>query len=179
MKSESQKAILFITAGIMGLFLIPSLFGINTGFNMMGQMGMMSRMGSGMMGGGMMQGQEKNDFSSNGEKIFFRGINSKGEVIKNTHGMEGVGCAMCHGADAKGTKMMMMDVPDISWNNLTDPRGHIHKDGRKHPPYTNESFKTCVLAGIDPAGNQLSAMMPRWEMSKEDIDDLVGYLKTK
>jgi hypothetical protein len=74
---------------------------------------------------------------------------------------------------------MMMDVPDIRWNNLTDPKGHIHKDGRRHPAYTEESFKTCVLAGIDPGGNQLSTMMPRWEMSKEDIDDLIGYLKTK
>lgn len=178
MKSDLQKGLLFITAGIMGLLLIPNLFGSNRGFNMMGRMGMMNRMGSGMMGGGMMQGQEKTDFSSNGERIFFRGVNSKGEIIKNTHGMQGVGCAMCHGTDARGSKMMM-DVPDIRWSTLINPEGHVHSSGRRHPPYTEESFKTCVLAGIDPAGNQLSTMMPRWEMSKEDIDDLVDYLKTK
>jgi cytochrome c oxidase subunit 2 len=138
----------------------------------------MNRMGSGMMGGGMMQGQGKTDFSSNGERIFYRGVNSKGEIIKNTHGMEGIGCAMCHGADAKGSKMMM-DVPDIRWSTLINPEGHIHTSGRRHPAYTEESFKTCVIAGIDPAGNQFSTMMPRWEMSKEDIDDLINYLKTK
>ncbi|MEK6682503.1 MAG: cytochrome c [Nitrospirota bacterium] len=178
MKSDLQKGLLFITAGIMGLFLTSYLFGSNRGFNMMGRMGMMRGMGSGMMGGGMMQGQEKTVFSSNGEKIFFKGINSKGEIIKNTHGMQGVGCAMCHGADARGSKMMM-DVPDIRWSSLINPEGHVHSSGRRHPPYTEESFKTCVIAGIDPAGNQLSTMMPKWEMSKEDLEDLISYLKTK
>ena len=92
--------------------------------------------------------------------------------------MQGVGCAMCHGADARGTKMMM-EAPDIRWSTLMNPEGHVHVSGRRHPPYTEESFKTCVLAGIDPGGNQLSTMMPKWEMSKEDIDDLINYLKTK
>lgn len=177
MKSDLRNGLLFITAGIIGLLLIPYLYGINRGFSMMGQMGMMRGMGSKMMGG-MMQGQEKTDFSSNGERVFFKGVNSKGEVIKNSHGMQGAGCAMCHGADAKGTKMMM-EAPDIRWSTLINLEGHVHTSGRRHPAYTKESFKTTVLAGIDPAGNQLSTMMPKWEIPKEDLDDLISYLKTK
>ena len=71
------------------------------------------------MMGGMMQDMMRNmenidkktRFSSNGERIFYSGINSKGEAINNSHGMQGVGCAMCHGADGKGMRMMMIDVP--------------------------------------------------------------------
>lgn len=185
MKSDLQKGLLFITAGIMGLLLIPNLFGSSRGFSMMGRMGMMNRMGSGMMEG-MMQNMnnigeidKKTDFSSNGERIFYRGINSKGEAIRNTHGMQGVGCAMCHGADARGSKMMMMEVPDIRWSTLTNPEAIVHSSNRKHPPYTEETFKTTLFAGVDPGGNQLSTMMPKWEISKGDIDDLISYLKTK
>lgn len=142
-------------------------------------------MGNGMMGRGMMEDMMRNmeeigkktSFSSNGERIFYTGINSEGKVIKNNHGMQGAGCAMCHGVDARGMRMMMMDVPGIRWDILIDPKGHVHPDGRRHPPFTEESFKVCVLLGIDPSGNQLSTMMPRWQISKEDLDYLIGYLK--
>jgi cytochrome c oxidase subunit 2 len=153
-------------------------------------MGMMGRMmmdsgtmrGRGMMGD-MMNNMEKVDrkieFSSNGERIFYTGINSRGKAIKNSHGMQGVGCAMCHGADSQGIRMMMMDIPPLTWGYLTDPDGHTHPGGRRHPPYTEPSFNVCVLAGIDPAGNALNAMMPRWEMESGDLADLTEYLKTE
>lgn len=185
MKSNLLWVLLIFSAGIVGLlFLIHYFFDSNVGQDMMRRIGMM---GSGMMGGGQNQCDRMMGnpavasdmrFSSNGERIFHTGVNSKGEVIKNTHGMQGVGCAMCHGADAKGTKMMM-EAPDIRWSTLIYPEGHIHSSGRRHPPYTDQSFRTCVLAGIDPAGNQLSTMMPKWEISKEDLDDLISYLKTR
>jgi hypothetical protein len=144
-------------------------------------------MGGMRMGGGMMQDMMRNKksidkktrFSSNGERIFYSGINSKGEPVNNSHSMQGGGCAMCHGADAKGMRMMMMDAPSLKWDSLTDSKGHTHPSGRKHPPFTEPSFKICVLAGFDSGGNQLSTMMPRWEMSNEDLDDLIDYLKTK
>jgi mono/diheme cytochrome c family protein len=174
-----------IMAGIIGVVVVRlffmSSFGGGMGPGMMGGM-----MGSGMMGGmmedmmkNMKETNRKTEFSSNGERIFYTGINSKGEAIKNSHGMQGVGCAMCHGEDGKGMRMMMMDVPALRWDVLTAPEGHTHSNGRKHPAYTEPSFKTCVLAGFDPGGNQLSTMMPRWEMSNEDLDDLIVYLKTK
>ncbi len=140
-----------------------------------GRMGMGQGMG-GMMHG--MMGDKKTEFSSNGERIFFTGVNSKGESIKNSHDMDGVGCSMCHGSDAQGTRMMT-DVPSLSWKYLTDPEGHVHPTGRRHPPFTESSFKSCVLAGIDPAGNELNSMMPTWQMSNEDLDNLIEYLKTK
>lgn len=170
---------------ITGLFsLLSFVFAVSPSAGM-GKHGMM---GGGMMkGGGMMGGMMKNmdeiekktAFSSDGERIFFRGVNSRGEFIKNSHGMEGVGCAMCHGANAGGMRMMMMDVPPLKWSSLTDPKGHTHPNGRSHPAFTESSFKACVIAGMDPAGNELSTMMPRWEMTDEDLDSLIEYLKTR
>lgn len=167
--------------GMMGIMMNG---GMMQGQGMMGEGGMMG--GRGMMGGmmgDMMKNMEeinkKTEFSSNGERIFYTGTNSKGDAIKNSHGMQGVGCAMCHGVDAKGMRMMMMDIPALSWDTLTDPEGHTHPNGRKHPPFTEPSFKTCVLAGFDPGGNSLSTMMPKWEISMGDLDDLIGYLKTR
>src|SRR4030067_2520447 len=139
-----------------------------------GRMGM----GGGMRGmGGMMHGmrgemrrnmdesERKTEFSSPGEKRFYRGIGSRGEFIYNSHGMQGVGCAMCHGAEAHGMRMMMMDMPALTWKYLTDPEGHIHPGGRRHPPFTEESLQSPIPAGIAPAGNQINNMMPRWTMS--------------
>ena len=174
-----------VVAGMIGVMVVR-LFFIGSFPGGMGR-GMMGR----MMSGGMMQGQgmmndimrnmeemeKKTEFSSNGERIYYTGINSKGEAIKNSHGMQGVGCAMCHGADAKGMKMMMMDVPALRWETLTNPLGYTHPNGREHAAFTESSFKTCVLAGFDPGGNQLSTMMPRWQMSNEDLDELIDYLK--
>ncbi len=178
-----------IIIGVVGLIAI-NLVCSNEGRmpRMMNQMmmggGMMQ--GRGMMGGKGMMGDmmknmdeinQKTEFSSNGERIFYTGTNSDGEIIKNSHGMEGVGCAMCHGADAQGMRMMMMDIPSLKWTYLANSKGHSHSTGRKHPPYTKPSFNVCVLAGIDPAGNELSTMMPRWEMESKELDDLVEYLK--
>ena len=180
--------VVLIIIGVVGLIVVNLVC-----FNEGRMPRMMSQM---MMGGGMMQGRgmmgekgmmrdmmknmdeinRKTEFSSNGERIFYTGTNSNGEIIKNSHGMEGVGCAMCHSADGRGMRMMM-DIPSLKWSYLADPNGHSHSSGRKHPPYTEPSFNVCVLAGIDPAGNELSTMMPRWEMESEDLDDLIKYLK--
>ncbi len=174
-----------IAAGIIGVMALRLLFMGNFPGGMMMDSRMMQ--GEGMMGGRGMMGDrmnnmeeinKKTEFSSNGERIFYTGTNSKSEAIKNSHGMQGVGCAMCHGVYAKGMRMMMIDVPALRWESLADPERHTHPNGRKHPPFTEPSFKTCVLAGFDPGGNQLSTMMPKWQMSNEDLDDLIDYLKT-
>ncbi len=185
MKENRHLAIglVLIVAGILGVIAVNRV--CSSGDMMPGMMGSMMMSGGMMQGRGMMGGMmnnmekinRKTEFSSNGERIFYTGINSEGEAIKNSHGMQGVGCAMCHGSDAQGMRMMMMDIPSLKWSYLIDPKGHTHPNGRTHPPYTEPSFNVCVLAGIDPAGNELSTMMPRWEMSSDDLEDLIKYLK--
>jgi cytochrome c oxidase subunit II len=46
-----------------------------------------------------------------------------------------------------------------------------------HPPYTEETLKRAIIQGIDPAGEPLEWPMPRWNMSDEDLNDLIDFLK--
>ncbi len=115
----------------------------------------------------------------NGQRIYMSGMTALGRAIQNSHGMEGVGCAMCHGPDGRGGTMHGIPVPNITMRALTDPRGYAHPTGRKRPPYTEESIKAAIVAGIDSGGNSLHPEMPRWTgLTTGDLQDLLGYLKT-
>ena len=52
----------------------------------------------------------------------------------------------------------------------------IYTDGRKHPAYTARGLEFAITRGVDPGGNKLQSAMPRYQMSKEDLADLVVYL---
>ncbi len=117
--------------------------------------------------------------TDNGRRIFLHGTTSAGRVVENSHGMEGVGCAMCHGPDGRGGMMHGIPAPDITYSALTDPNGHEHGFmDRRHPPFNWETIKAAIVAGIDPAGNTLHEEMPRWTgLSPADLDDLIDYLQ--
>lgn len=77
--------------------------------------------------------------------------------------------------------MQTMDAPDIRWDTLSSREhgGHDEADEAvEELPYDEESFRRALREGITPGGERLSSNMPRWEMSDEDIDDLIAFLKT-
>lgn len=114
----------------------------------------------------------------NGQRIYMSGVTAQGLVVQNSHGMEGVGCAMCHGPDGRGGSMHGIPVPNITFPFLTDPRGNEH-NGRKRPAYNEETIKAAIIAGVDSGGNNLHPEMPRWTgLTVRDLDDLIGFLKT-
>lgn len=126
------------------------------------------------------------EFSSNGERIYFTGTSVSGPVIRSRkigmHNMPGgrLACADCHGVDASGGAMRMMmtviEAPDIRWEHLTEAE---HDEGHgEHPAYTVETFKRAVTDGIDPSGAELHAVMPRWKMSDNQLDDLISFLQS-
>jgi cytochrome c oxidase subunit 2 len=123
-------------------------------------------------------------FSSNGQRIYFTATSSSGEAIIPegfTMMMHRITCADCHGPKGKGGTVYMMmqsfDVPDISWSELTEQE-HEDGDHEDHPPYTEETLKQAITQGLDPAGDTLDEFMPRWQMSEQDLNDLVGFIKT-
>lgn len=114
-----------------------------------------------------------------GQRIFDYGIGIDGQPIPRTGGMMGsYGCAMCHGADGHGRRMMMFTAPNITYANLTDPLGMLEPDGTRGPTYTDALIQRAVVDGIDQDGDTLSTWMPRWQLAGLDWDDLLTYDKT-
>jgi cytochrome c oxidase subunit 2 len=120
---------------------------------------------------------------SNGQQIYFTGVNDRGERIPFDGGpmwlyMRGGSCSGCHGADGRGGAAVMMgsEIPgDIRYEHLVEEE---HEEGEGHPPYTDDLIKRAITLGLDPAGEPLDLTMPRWRMSERDLDDLIEFLKT-
>ncbi len=177
------------------------------GYGMMGP-GMMGGHGPGMMGGGMMGGHGpggmmggygpyggygQREFSSNGEQIYYTGVSEKNGPIARVGGPPwvqhfGAGCVACHGVQGRGGVPVMMGtaIPeDIRYTALTAPEqdkgegtAKGEKEEKEHPPYTDATIGRAITQGLDESGKPLDRTMPRWQMSSEDVNDVIAYLKT-
>src|SRR5690349_8391299 len=119
-----------------------------------------------------------------GKQIYLQGTSPSGKNILAYVGdasLEVPGnvmaCANCHGIAGQGKVEGGINPSNVTWEALTKPYGIEHVNGRKHPAYTARGLELAVTRGLDPAGNKLLYAMPRYQMSKEDLDDLVVYLK--
>jgi cytochrome c oxidase subunit 2 len=137
-------------------------------------------------------------YASNGERIYFTATSANGPIsytggpsggMMGGRGMMELACADCHGRDGRGGEhvvaMTAIDAPDIRWSTLTESehgeqstQGQGEEGEMDHPPYTAETFKRAVTQGLDPGGNPLEPAMPRWNMSDQDLNDLIVFLKT-
>lgn len=175
---------------IMGGILI--LIGIS-GLLFLGPMSGPWSWGPGMMGPGMMGGPSgvplKTQYDSNGERIYYSGISERTGPIAFQGGpmwlaMHGGGCVNCHGVSGSGGVPVMMGtaIPaDIRYAALTEEEGGAHgreAEREAHPPYTDELIKRAITQGLDPAGKALDWTMPRWQMTENDMNDLIAFLKT-
>ena len=125
-------------------------------------------------------------YESNGERIYFTGQSETGPRI--TSQMQGMhrmpsgrmACVDCHSPDGRGgiVRMMMssFEAPDIRYRTLTE--GEHADDHADHPPYTDEDIKRAITQGLDPSGEPLEWLMPRWEMTGEQLDDLLEFLRS-
>jgi len=129
---------------------------------------------------GSMGGQNGNSgsYHSNGERIYFTATSNSGSPISyrggpGMMGMMQLACMNCHRSDGHGGPVFMaglsFQAADITWPSLT-------QNGQ--PPYTEDTVKRAITQGLDSDGQPLDAVMPRWSMSAQDLDDVVGYLKT-
>jgi cytochrome c oxidase subunit 2 len=147
--------------------------------------------------GQQVQSATEKSFNSNGEQIYFTGTSRRGTPISSEgrmgmmgmrRGRDHLACVDCHGSDGKGgtVEMMMMSfkAPDIRYRVLAS-KEHMHQEAEEaqthemeHPPYTDETLKRAIAAGLDPAGNPLNQYMPRWKILDDDLNDLLAFLKT-
>ena len=121
---------------------------------------------------------------SRGKEIYLLGTSKAGRNILAYIGDESMevpggsmACANCHGLSGQGKPEGGIDPSNITWEALSKPYGVTHSSGRKHPPYTARALEFAITRGLDPAGHRLQYTMPRYQMSKEDLDDLILYLK--
>lgn len=135
---------------------------------------------------------------SPGQAIFQNGVDANGvpiprSVSQNGGGMMGGGttgsgmmsgsimnraCANCHGRDGHGRTTSQFTAPDITYANLTDPKGMLMPDGTRGPVYTDAGIEKAVTQGIDPTGSHLQRPMPQWQLTNQDWSDLLAYMKT-
>jgi ABC-type branched-subunit amino acid transport system substrate-binding protein len=86
-------------------------------------------------------------------------------------------CENCHGEDGLGRPEGGIQPSDISWASLTKPYIVERPGGRRRPPYTEELLRRAITLGIDSGGGKLDDAMPRYQLTRDDLDDLVAYVK--
>ena len=121
---------------------------------------------------------------SRGKQIYLKGTSASGKEMLAYLGessLEVPGsampCANCHGRDGQGKPEGGVKPSSLDWETLTKPYGVTTANGRRHPPYTERGLELAITRGIDPAGNHLLNVMPRYQMSRDDLSDLIRYLK--
>lgn len=119
-----------------------------------------------------------------GKQIYLQGTSPSGKEILAYVGDSSLevpgnvmACGNCHGQSGQGKTEGGISPSNVTWEALTKPYGVTHVNGRKHPPYTDRALELAVTRGLDPAGNKLLNTMPRFQMSKADLDDLIFYMK--
>lgn len=160
---------------------------LGIGFILIGAIGL-SFLGRGMMGGpgGVPM---KARYDSNGERIYYTGTSERAGPIRFQGGpmwlaIHGGACVNCHGVDGRGGVPVMMGtaIPsDVRYTALTAEKAHDHAkedEGEVHPPYTDELIKRAITQGLNPADKPLDWTMPRWQITEDDLNDLIAYLKT-
>lgn len=117
-----------------------------------------------------------------GKNIYTKGIG--GSDIKIMAEMSGVQvpatimpCINCHRADGTGNPEGGIVPSNITWLELTKKYGGKRLDSKKRPPYTKQSLRKVITTGIDSGGNQLNSTMPKYNMSRTDLDNLIEYIK--
>ena len=127
---------------------------------------------------------DKGSYASNGERIYYLGIDSDGQRIRFRGGphwlrMMGGSCVNCHGPNGKGGLPVMMGTHlpgDIRYSALVSGKHHGEEEGEGEA-YTDEDIRRAIREGVEPSGESMDRTMPRWNMSDVDLDDLLEYLK--
>ena len=86
-------------------------------------------------------------------------------------------CINCHGADGRGAEDYVGIAPlNINWYALASSGVHEHAV-RTHRPFDELTLARAIIFGKDPDDLDMEKAMPRYDMAKEDVEDLIAYLK--
>jgi mono/diheme cytochrome c family protein len=107
----------------------------------------------------------------NGEEIFRIGKDIDGVPITATQHPLFKSCAGCHRADGSGGKRLAGGVvsADLRYAALVT---------HQQPPYALATLERAIATGIDNKGKPLDPVMPRWKLSRRDLQDVAEYVIT-
>jgi mono/diheme cytochrome c family protein/ABC-type branched-subunit amino acid transport system substrate-binding protein len=86
-------------------------------------------------------------------------------------------CVNCHGHEARGISEGGRDASDIRWLTLTKPYEVARADGRRRSPYDAAGLLVAITSGRDASGQPLDTAMPRFELTAQEVADLIAYLQ--
>ena len=122
--------------------------------------------------------------ATRGGQIYLSGTGSNGIPIETVTGEGNVTvpaailrCVNCHGRDGRGKPEGGIYPSDIRWSELSKPYAMTTMSGRERPPYSDSLLIRAITMGIDSGGNRLNVAMPKYQLTREQADDLVAYLK--
>ena len=109
--------------------------------------------------------------SPSGQDILAR-LNNKGASLPATL----MPCVNCHQDDGKGTTEAGISPPDIRWSTLSRSYGISGKNGKTFPAYDQRTLRKAISLGIGSGGQSLNPIMPRYQLSHQDMEDLLAFL---
>ena len=87
-------------------------------------------------------------------------------------------CSACHGQDRAGSTFEVdgqtIKVPELTWDDLNQM--YSENPSRGTVP---EQLLLAITKGQDESGDDMPAMMPRWSLSKGQVDSLIQFIQTK
>ena len=111
-----------------------------------------------------------------GKQIYLQGTSARGSEIvavlsEGTVELpaSAMPCGSCHGPDGRGKAEGGVTPARIDWPTLTRELDR--------PAYDERLVRRAITMGIGAAGKPLDGTMPRYRFRRDDIDDLVAYLK--
>ncbi len=81
-------------------------------------------------------------------------------------------CKSCHGIDGQGGIEGGVNVPPINWRKLSQPLPTSEK-----APYDEQLLHRAITQGVKSDGQSMHRLMPRYDLSDEDFEQLAKHLK--
>jgi hypothetical protein len=121
-----------------------------------------------------------------GRRIYMEGIRPSGELIVGKVSIdvelsgEHVICGNCHRRSGlgsiEGTNVVPPVAGSVLFNDLMLPTSRPPNPPILRPAYTRETLARALREGIGAGGNEFTSLMPRYEFSDGEVDDLISYL---
>jgi len=123
-----------------------------------------------------------------GRQIYMDGMLPSGEpmVGKVSGDVEISGdfviCGKCHRRSGlgsiEGTNVVPVVAGSLLFEDLALPTSRPPAPPVLRPAYTRDTLARSIRDGIGSAGNEFSALMPRYELSDEAMDSLIDYMSS-